>query len=440
MILEDIQIELRIGEVQGVFFENRDEEESLMQVLCGEAELSGGKVCYKDTFYDIKEAAKLFKENVFLPVFQSKWAEELTVTDTFCLHEKRLCNQKNVVKKKIYTLSEVFNLKLHPDRKVQQLTSAQKVKMELIRAYERGYAVVILRGLTAILNEDAFREIMVLVGKLQERDMTFLILDHAEILARFCTGEIYAVSQGRTVYVYKKSELRAHLQQRSWMNSRIPQGTAWNGEVLQIRGVPLDEKIKVDLSVHTGETVTVLGTKEGYANSLAAVLRGEWPYEQGNIWYRGIPFAPVSIREVVHKGIGIIEEREGEYGQELFYNLSALENLELLMAEKEPAKFVKKNRRQSIIKESAAFFSEQELNTRVSELPPFKRQRLAYYRWYLFFPQLIVCISPLTSLDLQMRQESERMIRKFEERGIAVLVITSNAMAAEALGGRRIIL
>lgn len=440
MVLEDIQMELQCGEVQGVFFENREEEESLMRVLCGEAKLAGGMVYYQDVRYEPQEAAGLFKEKIFLPVFQSEWAEELTVTDFFCLYEQCFGKQRKLIERKIHTLSEVFGLEYQPDQRIQQLSNIQKVRLELIRAYDRAYEVVILRGLTTVLGEEAFCRIMKLVDELRQRNMTFLILDHAEVLARFCTTQIYAVSRGRTVYVYKKAELRAYLQGKSWEKDRREQDTGWNGEVLQIRGVALDEKVRVDLSVYAGEIVTVLDTKGSYINSLAAILRGDLAYEQGNIWYRGIPFAPAGIREVIHKGIGIIEEHEGGHRQELFYNLSALENLELLLAEKEPVRLIKKNRHQSIIKESAQFFSEQELNTMVAELSSRQRQRLVYYRWYLCFPQLIICVRPLTSLDRQMREEAEQMIRRFQERGIAVLVLTANAMAAEVFGGRCIIL
>lgn len=440
MVLQDIQIELQPGEVQGVFFENRNEEESLMQVLCGDAKLTGGQFYYKDKYCDIKKARQLLKENIFMPVFRKQWADELTVTDFFCLHEQRLNTRKKLVEKKIRTLSEIFELKMQPDQKVHLLSAVQKVEMELIRAYERGYSVVILRGLTAILGKDAFLQIMKLVGKLQKQNIGFLILDHAEILARYCTADIYAISRGRTVFIYEKRELKEYLDVKFWKQNRTGQDTGWNGEVLQIRGLKLDDKVSVDLSVYTGEIVTVLDTKDIYVNSLAAVLRGEHSYEKGNIWFRGIPFAPENIQETIHKGIGVIEEREGAYGQELFYNLSAAENLELLMAEKESARFMKKSRRRSIIKESERFFTEQELNTMVSRLQPRQRQRLAYYRWYLFYPQLIICIRPLTSLDLQMRKEAEGMIRKFQERGIAVLVLTANAIAAEVLGGRQIIL
>lgn len=440
MVLEDIDIELQKGEIQGVYFKNQNEEESLMQVLCGMAELTVGIVYYNEQQISTKDAKELLHEKVFLPVLQSNWSAELTVTDFFCLHEQRICKQRKMVERKIKTLAEVFEVAIQPELRMQQLLDVQKVELELIRAYDRGYSVVVLRGMTTILGETAYQQVMKLVDQLRRRDMTFLLLDHAEVLADFCTAQIYAISQGCTIFRYQKEELKEHLSNNSGNKNMITKDTNWNGEILQIRRLELDNKIKVDLSLYNGEITTVLDTKGDYGNQLAAIMRGERNYQKGNIWFMGTPFAPANIREVVHVGIGIIEEREGRYGQELFYNLTALENLELLLAEKEPEWLMKNKRRASSVKESEAFFSVTELNTTVAKLHPWQRQRLAYYRWYLYYPRLVIIIRPLTSLDLQMRKEAEHMIRKFQERDIAVLVITSNGVVAEVLGGKCIVL
>lgn len=439
-ILEDISLELQMGEIQGAFFENRNEEDKFLQVLCGKAELTGGRVYYRDHYVPCGDARKFFGKEIFLLVFQGNWAPELTIADFFCLYDKKLGKYKNLLDRKIYTLSEAFDIEIIPEKKLYQLSDVEKIELELIRAFDRGFTAVILRGMTSALAGKDCNRVIRMINQLRQRGMIFLLLDHAEALANYCTAGIYAVSQGRTVFVYGKEELKEYLLANEIRGNPVVKDTQWNGEVLQIRGLELDEGIRVDLSVYEGEIVSVLDTKGIYANKLAAILRGEQEYHKGNIWFRGIPFAPVSTQEVVQSGIGIIEEREGDFGQELFYNLTALENLELLLAGKHLGWLIKRNHRRSIISESEGFWKEEELNTRVEDLTPWQRQRLAYYRWYLYFPPLMVCVKPLTSLDRQMRKEAEQMIHKYQERGMAVLIITTNVIVADTLGGKQVVL
>lgn len=444
LLLKDIQIALQCGEIQGVFFENHTDEEHLINILSGAVELDGGQIWYKDTRIDLKTARKQFREKVFLPMFKNQWAKDLTVVDFFCLDKKQFYFKRRECEKKIYTLGEIFGLEMQPQQRMYRLTESQRVQLELIRAYERGYEAVILRGLSAIIGEKAWPDVGALLNQLRARDMAVLILDHVAIPARFSTADIYEISQGQTVYIYRKDELMRHLYRQAQQPVWEPEGTLYNAakshELLQINDVRLDDKVTVNLTVNDGEMVTVLDTRGNYVDQLTAILRGNQSPGRGGVRYRGISLNEMALHQKIRWGIGFIEERERKQGQELYYHLSVVENIELLLAEKSGNVLMKKKQRQSIIRESAEFFSEQEMLTPVAQLEPWQQQRVLYYRWYLFYPQLIVCIRPLSSLDLQMRKESERMIRAFRERGIAVLILTANAMTAETIGGRQICL
>lgn len=435
-VLENIQMELRSGVIQGVFFENRDEEKSFIQVLCGEAIFTGGRIYYREEYCGPEEAAKLFRQEVFVPRFCNKWSEELTVTDFFCLYKNSLLKRRRETERKIQTYAEAFELEICPDDRMRNLPTVQRIKLELIRALERGYSVIVLRGITSGLDKQACASLMKLIEMLRHRGLTFLLLDHEEVLAGCCTAEIYAVSHGCTVFVYRPEELQERLRKRLSAGGMPLQDTVWNGEVLRIRGIETEAGVKLDVSVYNGETVILLDTKGTEIQRLAGILKGEITYREGNIWLKGTPFSPGGIQDVIRFGVGMIEEREGSVRQDLFYNLTGIENLELLMAEKKTGWTVRKNYRRSIIRESEPFFSEAELNTRVMELQPWQQQRLAYYRWYLYYPQLMICVRPLSGLDVQMRREAEQMIQKMRERGIAVLVLTSSAAVAGRIRGK----
>ena len=88
------------------------------------------------------------------------------------------------------------------------------------------------------------------------------------------------------------------------------------GQVEVLRGV--------DLTVHAGETVALLGSNGAGKSTLNNVLCGIYPAWAGTVHFDGQDLSRAHYREVVKAGLIQVPE-----GRKVFPNLSVLENLEL---------------------------------------------------------------------------------------------------------------
>ena len=63
---------------------------------------------------------------------------------------------------------------------------------------------------------------------------------------------------------------------------------------------------------------------------------------------------------------------------------------------------------------------------RLHRLEPATLQKIAYYKWYLYAPKVVVCIKPFTETDIHLQEITVEMISKLKSRGISIIILTPN--------------
>ena len=83
--------------------------------------------------------------------------------------------------------------------------------------------------------------------------------------------------------------------------------------ILSLRGIsksygPLQVLRKVDLDVHAGEVVALLGENGAGKSTLSGIIAGSRPASDGTMTWLGQPYAPASPREAIDKGLVLIHQ------------------------------------------------------------------------------------------------------------------------------------
>ena len=83
--------------------------------------------------------------------------------------------------------------------------------------------------------------------------------------------------------------------------------------ILSLRGIsksygPLQVLRKVDLDVHAGEVVALLGENGAGKSTLSGIIAGSRPASEGTMTWLGQPYAPASPREAIDKGLVLIHQ------------------------------------------------------------------------------------------------------------------------------------
>lgn len=97
--------------------------------------------------------------------------------------------------------------------------------------------------------------------------------------------------------------------------------------ILSLRGIskrygPLDVLRKVDLDIHAGEVVALLGENGAGKSTLSGIIAGSREPSEGSMTWQGLPYAPATPREAIDKGVVLIHQE-----LQLLPQLSIAENV-----------------------------------------------------------------------------------------------------------------
>ena len=218
-------------------------------------------------------------------------------------------------------------------------------------------------------------------------------------------------------------------------------GPAPLGElVLSLRGISknfgaVSALTGIDLDVHAGEVVALVGDNGAGKSTLVKVLAGVHQPSSGTITFRGKPVTMPDPSAALGLGIATV-----------FQDLALCENLDVvanifLGRERNPFRL------DEVAMEIRAWTLLNELSARipsvrevVASLSGGQRQTVAIARSLLLEPKLILLDEPTAALGVAQTAEVLDLIERVRERGLGVLMISHNMEDVRAVADRIVVL
>ena len=176
-------------------------------------------------------------------------------------------------------------------------------------------------------------------------------------------------------------------------------------------------------------SVPLQNTRDRDAESL---LNGEHPPGRGRIRVDGKSYTARNGWEALDQRVAFVAEDPAQ--TMIFRDLTAIDNLCLPAGRKARGFWLNPAYRASCEREYAVHFAPGTLRKYPDALSAQDRHKLVYCRWHLFRPAVVVCIRPYSSVDKTLEEISAQFIGELRAKGIAVLILTSNAAEAERVG------
>lgn len=189
----------------------------------------------------------------------------------------------------------------------------------------------------------------------------------------------------------------------------------------RVRGVSFD--------LHEGEVLGLGGLVGAGRTELVRLIYGADQPDTGAMLLGGAPFAPKTPHAAVKSGLGLVpEERRAEglvLSKSVAFNVS-LANLKRIVVS--PAlPLISNAARNSLTLETIRVLSikTQSVDTPVGRLSGGNQQKVVIGRWIAAAPRVLILDEPTRGVDIGARIEIHRLIRSLAEKGMAVLVISS---------------
>lgn len=436
--LDRFYLNLYKGEVLGVFSNHASVKTSLIALITGKCKADGGRLYIGDTPCHFEEKAIIRQQRITLIDAKNTLIDSLTVADNIFVIRRNFKHwfiENGLIRTQTRMLMEDFGLDIHPRTLASQLSTLERYMVELVKAYALGAEAVILKDMSTYLSDHELDRIHGLVCDLQTKGMAFLMVDSSVNQLRRYADRVVVIKKGRNSWTFQKDEfcesvLKSHFYRqqdgRDGVHS-LDESTSDAVEeqiLLSFEGIETDILSPVTFSLKRGEALSIFDGDGKGIEEINALLSGTKKPDSGRIIYQGARYAVTNPWRALEKKVAFIPENPAETS--LFKHFTALENLCYPSSTKVGDFWINPMYLSSCRREYAGDFEPGELDRHVDELPMQTLYKLVYVKWHLYNPALVVCTKPFSSVDKSLKDISARYLQKLLDKGIAVLILTSN--------------
>ena len=450
---DNVNFDLRAGEVHALLGENGAGKSTLMKILYGMYHPDEGEILVNGQPVKINSPTAAIQQGIGMIHQHFMLVPTLTVAENVALglpSSRKPLTDLDRVSERVIALADKYNLSIDPSAYIWQLSVGQQQRVEIIKALYRGAAILLLDEPTAVLTPQEVDELFAIMRQMQSDGYGLVFISHKlhEVIA--ISERVTVLRDGRNVGTRPTCDVTQNTL-ANWMVGREIEfiKSTEKPQVGEVRFALEDvscgsdrgvEGLRgVNLAVHFGEIVGLAGVSGNGQLELAEALTGIRPITSGRIILEGQDMTGRKPSEITEKGLSYIPEERMKDGMIRNFNIS--ENLVLREHHKMP--FSKHGFLQmSYINEHADRLIEQyriktpSKKTLAKSLSGGNIQKVLLARELSREPRAIVAAQPTRGLDIGASEYVHEQLLMERKKGTAILLISEDLDEILALADR----
>ena len=439
---DDVDLDVRRGEVHALLGENGAGKSTLMNILYGLYKPDGGEIRVRGnpvSFSSAKDAIEagigmVHQHFMLIPVMT---VAENIVLGTEPVHAGILLDE-GAAAGRVQELAKSFNFEIDPDARVDSITVGQQQRIEIMKALYRNASILILDEPTAVLTPQEASDLFEILRTLKREGISIIFISHKLNEVLEIADRITVLRRGKKIETVPREGATEESLARAMVGRdvllRVEKPPPQPGDVLldvkelrvvDDRGI---EKVRdLSLSVRAGEIVGIAGVDGNGQTELIDAIAGLRRVESGSVEVAGRPLANASAREMFDAGLGHIPEDRQRRG--LVLEFSIAENVALHDYAKPPdAKWgwLFPNR---LVERARGLIREFDVRgggplTRAGTLSGGNQQKVVAGREIARDPKVLIAAQPTRGLDVGAIEFLHRRLVEERDEGRAILLVS----------------
>ena len=469
---DHIDLVVEPGEIRALLGENGAGKTTLMNVLYGLVRQDEGEILIDNQVIDVRSPKDAINAKVGMVHQHFMLVPVFTVGENVTLGSERLRRlrlpaaklggvrtpalslpslgllDRRRTRRDVLALSEQFGFQVDPDALVEDLPVGVQQRVEIIKVLLRDASVLILDEPTAVLTPGETADLFRIMRELRDEGRSIVFISHKLKEVQAIADKITIIRRGKVVGERPPttggSELAALMVGRSVL-LRVSKDAAKPGRVvldvkdLNVPGERGDTAVQnVSFQVRAGEILGIAGVQGNGQTELCEALMGLRP-SAGLVILNGTPISQATTHQRLGVGIGYIPEDRQEDG--LVSDFSVSDNLILDTYDRPPyAAGIALDL--DAIRESALRLAAEydvrttSIMTRAGTLSGGNQQKVIVARELSRDVKLLLASQPTRGLDVGSIEFVHRQIVAQRDRGIAVVIVSSELDEIYALSDR----
>lgn len=440
--LDDVQFELRSGEIHALLGENGAGKSTLIKVLTGVEERDSGTVLMNGKAIHPKSTNEAQKDGISTVYQEVNLCPNLSVAENVYIGREPKTKlggiDWKVINRKAKELLEKFDLNINVTKRLDNYSVAIQQMVAIARASDIDAKVLILDEPTSSLSNVEVAKLFEIMKKLRAAGMGIVFVTHFLDQVYEVTDRITVLRNGKYVGTYQTEELpRVQLVAKmigkdyaSLNESMIAgqEGEQETGETfIELHGVCGPGTIRdFDLKVAKGEVLGLSGLLGSGRSETARILFGVDSVTKGEMKYKGKAVHFKNPLDAIRNDIAFCPENRKTEG--IIGDLSIRENIVLALQSKRG--LFKKIGRKEAQKLADEYIGKLEIKTPdadqlIKNLSGGNQQKVILARWLATNPEFLMLDEPTRGIDIGTKAEIQKIVIDLAGQGMAVLFISS---------------
>ena len=435
--LSAVSFDLHAGEVHALVGENGAGKSTLIKVMTGAVAADAGTLTVAGQPVTAMTPATSRALGIAAIYQQPALFPDLTVAENIALRLERGAPWRRIDwmrrRRDARELLARVGASIDPDRLVDSLSMPEQQLVEIAKAIGSAARVLIMDEPTASLSEVEVGRLFEVIARLKSEQVGIVYISHRleEVLA--IADRVTVLRDGRTVGTHACEGLQRatliNLMIGRELSAIFPKRAVAIGDVaLELRGVTCRAAGVHDVSidVRRGEIVGLAGLVGSGRTELAQTVFGLTPADAGDVIVDGRPIAVRSPGAAIDAGIGYLPEDRKQHG--VVPEMRVDENVSLAdLSRVARGGLIDRSRERS---QAQQYVDQLRIKTasvtaEVESLSGGNQQKVALARWLATSPKVLILDEPTQGVDVGSKSEIHALMQELAERGLAVLMISS---------------
>jgi ribose transport system ATP-binding protein len=443
--LTDVSFEVLPGEVHALLGENGAGKSTLMNIASGALAPDEGSIVFGGS--EVESLTPALAQELGIAIVHQHPAlfPDLTVAENLLvtLGRENLRRRDPDTRKAMRALLDGVHFAGHLEDRVSSLSVAQRHLLELAKAFAVSPRLLILDEPTAPLSQDAVALLFGAVRRLAEQGTAVVYITHRLAEVREIASRVTVLRDGRLRGTAQVSEitdeaLLAMIIGRTLEATFPPKHHAADGEaLLRVEGLSGRGFENISFEARRGEIIGIAGVVGNGQRALLRALAGLDKATSGTVAVSG---RRLSRKRLLDCAAYMPADRLSEG---LMTDLNVRENAAITALGAFTSGPIISRRREveSVTRElSELAVKAPSLEAPVAALSGGNQQKVVMSRALLSDPKLLVADEPTQGVDVGARAEIYRILRAISERGVPVVVASSDALELEGLCDRVLVM
>ena len=444
--LKGVDVLIMPGEVHAIVGENGAGKSTLIGIAAGVLRANSGAIYYGGKYVSAPAPRQMREDGVSVVYQHPALAPDLTVLENLQLAAPSLVGTEGAAEaERLLARIATDELRMPVNRRVAELSLAQRHVVEIARALATHPRVLFLDEPTEPLQLGDVRKLFDLIGELKRDGVGIVYVSHRlhevdELADRISVMRDGEIIDSRLAESITPAEIVALIAGRPLGQIFPAKATKVGAPLLAVSALSGRGFDQVDLVVHAGEIVGLAGIEGEGQREFIRAAAGVDRRHGGEVRVNDVKIAGDNPGAFRRSGIGFIPD--DRHAEGVFLNLTLRENFSL--------GFLDSISRYGVIDRAAeagrAKEITQDLRVRAAsseaklfELSGGNQQKALFGREISAEPTVLLVDEPTKGVDIGSRSEIYQRMRAIADRGLAVLVSSSDGLELEGICDRVLI-